>query len=281
MLGLCECGTYVYGQEEITSLEDFLKNLVTKNIICSQALEIGGVTVKPVFYPDRIKLQITVWGRYGDDTFEKELSSVAIVKKRVCPTCAKIRAKYYEAILQVRTRKAEPELDINPRYVSDVKTVRGGFDFYLTSTDYGRSVEKSFRSLGYITRESSKVYGRKDGRDVYRISILVREPFFSEGDTILYEGRLLYVLKRGKRTLCRDLKAMQKRHVDAVRLESGELIANSSDLKDAVVTMSSPYEVQIFVFDENQTYEIKKGKREFEPGSELKVLILDSRVYMP
>ncbi len=52
-----------------------------------------------------------------------------------------------------------------------------GWDLYLTDTLAARGWAKLMKSrLGATTKESSSLYGRKDGRDVYRTTICVRLP---------------------------------------------------------------------------------------------------------
>ncbi len=103
--------------------------------------------------------------------------------------------QYFEAILQLR--------DIAPEVVDFVKeditryhipvpkiiTLKTGYDFYLADSNYakalGRKLQQRFSGKPLI---SQSVYGQKDGKQVFRVTILFRQPPFQKGDTVLYKG---------------------------------------------------------------------------------------------
>jgi nonsense-mediated mRNA decay protein 3 len=134
------------------------------------------------------------------------------VVHRTCPDCSRRSGHYYTALIQIRgpeegsPRKA-PELRNRlaeiwdatmPLARSDWKghhswTERRpeGWDHYFTDTLAARSIARLFKErFGAEIKESATLYGRKDGRDLYRVTFAVRLPVHLPGDFYVDKGRL-------------------------------------------------------------------------------------------
>jgi nonsense-mediated mRNA decay protein 3 len=118
------------------------------------------------------------------------------VKPGLCPTCTRRRSKYYEGILQVRAEGrplargerdrlvAFVEAAVARRtakgeevFIAKVEDVRGGADVYLSSNTAARSIARELADAFRGTLGASpKLYGRKQGKDLYRVTYLVRVP---------------------------------------------------------------------------------------------------------
>jgi len=116
------------------------------------------------------------------------------VKRGLCPTCNRRRSKYYEGILQVRAEDralAHEERDrlvgfveaaVARRsakgeevFISKIEDVRGGADLYLSSNTAARSIARELANAFHGSVGSSpKLYGQKKGKDLYRVTYLVR-----------------------------------------------------------------------------------------------------------
>ncbi len=118
------------------------------------------------------------------------------VKREVCPTCSRRRSGYFEGILQVRAEGrpltpeerdrlvASVETAVARRvgkgeevFVSKVEHVRGGADVYLSSNALARVIARELADAFHGTVGSSpKLYGRRKGKDLYRVTYVVRIP---------------------------------------------------------------------------------------------------------
>jgi len=111
------------------------------------------------------------------------------IQGATCPACGRRRGMYYEAILQFRASSGRLPDDLakeTSRYVEDavaadpnqfitkVESVRGGLDFYLSSNSMAKTIAKAYRDWGAETRSSAKVFGQKEGKELYRVTYLVR-----------------------------------------------------------------------------------------------------------
>jgi len=121
--------------------------------------------------------------------------SVRLVSK-TCPDCSRKSGKYYTAILQLRgpterlSEKPRPlraRLDVvwrdmmgeaRPDWrnaVSWREELPEGWDCYFTDTLAARSVARLAKQrFGAKLTESASLFGRKDGKDVYRVTFCLR-----------------------------------------------------------------------------------------------------------
>lgn len=104
----------------------------------------------------------------------------------ICPKCSKDKTTYFEGILQLRNPKPEvmdfitkrlDEVKIRGIHASDIKDVRGGIDFHITSKSFlrrlGRDLRKRFRGE---YNESPELFSRnhQTSKDIWRINVLFR-----------------------------------------------------------------------------------------------------------
>jgi nonsense-mediated mRNA decay protein 3 len=118
-----------------------------------------------------------------------------ILKQETCERCSRIAGGYYEGIVQIRAENripTEEELVMAEKiayssvgeadFVSKERKLKEGVDVYVSSMECGRRISRQIvKKLGGVFSESRKLYGRKDGRNIYRVSFSVRLPELEEG----------------------------------------------------------------------------------------------------
>jgi len=278
-LSLCNCGNYLYRGHWSKNITDSIERIVEKNLIVPSEIKLKSMRVLPEFKGNRVDLEIWVSGLYKGRDFRKKFDTNIRIEGRECPECSKLGSGYYEAVIQFRTKKPVADLNLNTRFISKIKKVRGGFDLYITSAKYARQVKKRFDDLGFQIKESSKLVGKKDGKNAYRISISIKEPDFEEGDFLRYSGEIIQILRLGKRTLCRNIVNKKRKTITISNLRKYRIIAKKSDLREGVVTMISPEEVQVLDLKDNKTYELKNETLDLEAGQEIDILKIGKKIY--
>lgn len=174
------------------AIEDILGN----KIKVSDKVESIQIAHRRTYEDERnISLHISCELRIEDFETKADLESKLRIKRGLCPTCSKQRGRYYEGILQVRaegrdlskeeleqvsevvrTVLAKPSKLAGP-FLSKEERVRGGLDFYVSSNSLARILAKEVQSnLGGKVSSSPKIYGKKGGKQVYRVTYLVRLP---------------------------------------------------------------------------------------------------------
>lgn len=169
------------------------------------------------------------------------------IDKELCWRCRRESGGYYESIIQLRAdgRKVlEDEIDSvrrlieeeiyseseNPKaFISKVVERKEGIDFYLGSKEIGRKVSKKIANeFGGKIKESKKISGRADGRDLYRFTYLVRLPGFRRGDIVLDNNNLIIVTNQ-------KLWKGISEYGNSVNLKKPKVVVPKEDLEEAFV----------------------------------------------
>lgn len=129
------------------------------------------------------KVKIEVSGLMEGKIEKKEILETKImIKKRLCETCGKVRGGYYEAVLQIRSddkEKIENALcDMKSMIckrgtITKIEQTKNGVDIYFTPKKILKYILKSMPKTKEIKRSYTLVT-KKDGRDLYRNTVLVR-----------------------------------------------------------------------------------------------------------
>lgn len=178
-------------------------------------------------------------------------------KTGVCPDCSREMGGYFEATLQVR---GSPGTDLehllpvideflihrmqtlrdegrpNSFFTEVVKT-RHGNDYVLGNHEASKQLADELSDrYGAQQDESTKLFSRKDGRDVLRWTHLVRLPPYAKGDFLLldevpckllsFDSRILQLLDLNRRTRVRR---------EVRRVANLRVIGRARDELDAVV----------------------------------------------
>ena len=130
------------------------------------------------------------------------------------------RPQYFEATLQLRNPDqkvvtfVEQEIHSHKIYVAKVIELKTGLDYQLADNSFalalGRKLQHKFG--GELTLTSS-LFSQKDGKDIYRGTVLFRRPNFSKGDFVIYDGEEYKVKSMGKDVLLYGITKPKKVHV--------------------------------------------------------------------
>jgi nonsense-mediated mRNA decay protein 3 len=227
-LSVCKnCGCYFRGKER-TSIEDAVVNSVWKELKRRYG---GGVEIewlKREIETDGDRASITLTVRTAIKGVEIEETGEIEVnfKHGICERCNRIAGGYYAGIVQIRADDRFPtddELAIaekvaysvleDPDFISKECELKEGLDIYVSSMECGRRISRGIvEQLGGSFSESSKLYGRKDGRNIYRVSFSVRLPGFKVGTVLRIGGNVISVVRviKGKGIECMDVNSHEK-----------------------------------------------------------------------
>ncbi len=170
------CNRFMYRSKWNENLDRFLERIIRENLVHHPDIKIRAIEFESEEKRNRIEIDINLTAEYRGEKFETMLNSSIKLEKRQCRDCSRRSSGYYEAILQFRIKEIPTEKDVDPRYVSKVEKVKGGFDFYITSLRYARQTAAHYSGRGYKTGESPKQAGVRKGRRFYRFSISIKEP---------------------------------------------------------------------------------------------------------
>ncbi len=279
---LCNCGRTRYRNRWDSSLENILPMVVDDKLVVPGEIKMIDVELKSFSSArSKIKLEVLFSGEYMDEKFRKEVTGEIILERGNCPFCGRISAGYYECILQLRVKNPGELLEgINPSMVSRMENVRGGADIYLTSSGYGSQLMRDLRDKGFLVRDSYTLMGKKEGKDIHRSSISVKEPSFREGDLIRRNNRLLQVLERGSTVKLRSLDSGKKISLPLNELSDTKPAANKRDVVKCIVTSVSPHGLQLLSLGDNKILELSNTRGMLKQGDEVSVIKIDNRIYI-
>lgn len=127
---------------------------------------------------------------------------------------------YYEAILQLRDCRGEVirfvkgELARERIHIAKIVGIKGGQDFYLADNDFTKKLGKRLREkFGGDTKVTASLWGRKEGKEAYRVTVLFRGLHFKKGDIVVYEGEEYEIKLMGKDIMLKQVKTGEKTHV--------------------------------------------------------------------
>ena len=191
------CDSFFKGKERVdleTAVENFAERMI-KRLFGDVKSEIEVSKIEKLREKDKIlaSLDVNVW--VCGVEVGGELPLYVYFRKELCEDCSKIAGGYYAAVVQLRAEGREPsEAEIAKAreialsslgehdFITKEKKVRGGIDFYVSSSAYARRISREIvRRLGGSFSESPKLYGIKNGKRIYRVSFSVRLPPEEEG----------------------------------------------------------------------------------------------------
>ncbi|MEA2052332.1 MAG: 60S ribosomal export protein NMD3, partial [Euryarchaeota archaeon] len=191
------CGCYFKGNER-TSIEAVVEATIRKEIWkkygCDSEVEIKEIKTGDKRAHVVLIVKAELRGLQLTENGELEV----VLKRESCERCNRISGGYYAGIVQIRADDRIPTDDelaiaekvarsslIEPDFISKEVLLKEGLDIYVSSMDCGRRISNAIvRRFGGSYSKSQKLYGRKDGRNVYRISFSVRMPGFRVGDVL-------------------------------------------------------------------------------------------------
>lgn len=195
-------------------------------------------------------LTVKALGRFEDLRQAQEFHVRLRIKPSVCDACAKQAGRYYEGILQVRAEdrdlapaeiravrtlvlsRVERRRDESGDFISRTEEIHGGLDFYVSTNALGsRLAREVAEAFGGTVTASPKLFGQRQGKEIYRVTTLVRLPAFRAGDIVRHKATVAEVLSLRPFAELRDLISGEKRRfkikdlrglrrVDAERFET-------------------------------------------------------------
>ncbi|MDI3539477.1 MAG: ribosomal export protein [Methanolobus sp.] len=228
----------------------------------------------PHLYRAFIEANATILGEPVQQTAETEVRIVRIA----CDMCSRMSGKYFEAILQIRAARRYPTEEEKARcmsiingtlgkmlkkgdrmaFISDTAEARDGIDLYMGSANATRIICKEIVSeLGGGFTESSSLFGRKDGKEIYRMTFSLRLPEFMPGDIVELGKKVIEIRKFSKSVTGTDLIKSSRFSSSPDDMKGATLVAKRSTAKKAVVVSMEKDEMMLLDPDTYETVTVK------------------------
>jgi len=163
-----------------------------------------GVEIRDIS-PNRSRARLTITGTLYGEPLEKTCLVDLVWHKEQCDRCNRITGSYYEGIVQVRaedrtmspfemqaaaniaeqTENSLQEGGERLSFVSDMTESRDGLDITVGSQHIGLLIVQNITAaLGGRYTTHPKLVGEKNGRQLFRITYLIRLPKYQRHDVV-------------------------------------------------------------------------------------------------
>lgn len=292
--------------EDYGDLEGLIEQVVMSSLLVDSNLSIHDVEI--VHRKDdefRSTITVTVTGDVIGYETSGTATTTVYLKRGVCRRCSRIAGRYFESILQVRgedeniggrvkeaiCRLVHGEIDRSSlkdrtSFITKEELIHTGIDFYLGRSSDGRNIAKLIagRYSGRVKESTSQV-GRKDGKDSYRMTYLVRIPRCSPGDFIKLEGRVLRVERMDPRkAVLRELGNGGSVHVARRDLKRAIVLGGMEVVTKALVVSRGQAENEVVIMHP-ETYQssvvmVPDGVKTGDEGTETDVIVDGEDIYL-
>ena len=208
--------------------------------------------------------EVTATVRFGKEGITQAGKTRIRIRRTVCERCSKIHGRYYEAVLQIRaTGRPLTESEkkcvkeevhrhgekgkARQEFIAREEQVDGGLDFQLGTINRAKAISRALAGIfgGRIT-ESSKLAGAKLGKELHRVTFLVRLPGLKEGDFARLGETVFLVTHAGPKGIsAMDLATGTTILAGEKELEAAKRLGGPEISQEAVVLQARRPEVQI------------------------------------
>ena len=128
--------------------------------------------------------------------------------------------QYFEAILQLRDISTEvvdfvyAEVEHLGVQIAKAIDLENGVDIYLTDKGLTKTLARRLQSrFGGEYKESTSIFGQKDGGEITRLTILFRGVGAKKGDIVEYKGDKYQIKLVGKDVMLQEVDTGKKIHL--------------------------------------------------------------------
>ena len=126
-------------------------------------------------------------------------------------------AQYFEATLQLRNPSEEildfvqNEIEKADIHIAKTVELKNGLDHYLSDNNFAKTLGKKLQQqFGGELTVTASLYSRKDGRDIYRLTVLFRALQFKKGDIVNFKGENYEIKNIDKEIFLQKVKTNEK-----------------------------------------------------------------------
>ena len=224
------------------------------------------------------------------------------VNRVACDRCSRISGGYYESKVQIRADHRTPEraeldraleiaattIDLAQKadrlaFIAKILWLREGLDLYVGTVKAAKRIVRALlREMGGTFSDSAKLIGRRDGKEVYRVTFVLRLPEFPVGTIVLSRQHMFEIRSTRSTTNAIDLETGRRTALNAEELRTAELVGTRSDAKRTVLVAIDADEVHLLDPETYVTLTIKKPPyiRKEDEGKEIKVVKTQEGVFI-
>jgi nonsense-mediated mRNA decay protein 3 len=249
-----------------------------------------------------IMCKVTITGYLDDIKISEDHNAIVRKKKDVCDVCSKRFGGYHEAIIQLRADnrnlneketieiknfietivKTMQEKGHRSLFITDIGKENRGLDFFLSDKGSALAITKKIQgSYGGEIKKSSKNIGMKDGKQVYRMTYLIRLPIFRKGDFISYEKSFLYISSiSGGKIHVLNLYNWIEKVVNIKELNNAIIHGGEDLIKEMIFVSQTRNEIQFMDPITYKTFSAIKPKETTFDSTKIRTVKLNDEIFI-
>lgn len=245
------------------------------------------------------RVEISVSGAGGScESFDVNVR----VNRMTCDRCSRLSGGYYASKVQIRADRRTPEraeleraLEIAARtidltrkedrlaFIAKTIWLREGLDLYVGTVKAAKRIVRALlREMGGNLSDSAKLIGRRDGKDVYRVTFVMRLPEFPIGTIISSKQHIYEICSTTSTTNAVDLETGHRTALNGEDLRNAKLVGIRSEAKRTVLVAIDADEAHLLDPETYITLTIKRPPHisKEDEGKEIKVVKTRERVFI-
>ncbi|OYT57375.1 hypothetical protein B6U70_02460 [Euryarchaeota archaeon ex4484_162] len=297
------CGSYRYKNSWLSGdFKEIIQHIIKNSFYVNKELKKTGMSIECNETDETTTCKVIVSGFLdGIPVSEKHMLNIRL-KKMVCDVCSRRFGGYYEAVLQIRANKrklSEDELKMirsmiegfveNLRikgnrglFITDTDMRHGGVDFYLSESKPAQTIAKKiYEHFGGEIKQSSKNIGMKNGRQIYRMTYLIRLPSYQKNCFISLNNSFFLILSISRNKIrVVELSSWKETIFDSKTLQKATVMGHEKLIKNAIVVSQSKDEIQIMDPDTYKVVYVRKPQPMFFDSDKVKIVKLDDHIFL-
>ncbi len=278
------CGAYKYKSTwKNESFDEIVKRYVKNAFSFDPDLKNIAISLECQGKDETIFCKVTITGTIENEEISEKQFVEIRVKPNVCDVCSKQFGGYHEAILQIRTSEKKmstkqkdtieqflttlissmQEKGNRGLFITDINYEKTGIDFLLSDKQAAATIIKKAQDefSGEITISSSNV-GMKDGKQVYRMTYLLRLPSFRK-HSIFTKDNDLFIVRSLSNNLVHvlDVKTWNEHTFQIKDIESVNSYNYEDFVQQMIVVSQTDEEIQVMDKKSYTITVIKKPKK--------------------
>jgi nonsense-mediated mRNA decay protein 3 len=298
------CNSYKYRSKWLNqSLNEIINKLIIQKFKIND--ELKKIKTEIYYIEDKQykkKVEVIISGSFSNKKIiEKHIIQINI-KKEICEICSKQFGGYHEAIIQIRADKRNlTDIEIEGIYtyvqdyvkniqnkgnknifIADFEIKQNGITFFMSDNTIALSITKKLQEMysGEI-KKSSKYIGMKEGKQIYRMTYLLRLHPYNKGDIITHKKKFYYVNKILKNKIYLiDLKNWGENIFNIKDLNNFILKGRNELVKNMIFVSQTNDELQIMDKNSYKIYIIKKPKNKIFDSDMIKIIQIQDKIFL-
>lgn len=297
------CGSFKYKNTWLSALfADVLRRVIKNYFQISKELEKVDINSECKETNEDMPCKVFISGFIDNKEITEEHEILVHLKKTVCDVCSKRFGGYHEVIVQIRAdnrKLTNNELkdirrsveflveDLKAKgnrslFITDIAEAHGTIDFYISERGAGLMIAKKIQEqYGGEIKQSSKNIGMKDGRQMYRMTYLIRIPSYKKGVFLKYNNSFFHIVSiHGNKVKMVDLSKWEETTVDVKSIQKASTIGGEELIKEMILINQKEDEVQIMDQKNYKINVVRKPKPVNFDSKTVKIVKLEDKLFL-